>query len=212
MEKALILVDIQNDFIPGGALEVNKGDEVIEIANRAMKYFNHVIATQDWHPADHASFASQHEGKSHGEFIELDGLDQILWPDHCVAGSKGAEFPAGLDVTGITKVIKKGLDRLVDSYSGFFDNAQKKDTGLNDYLKSMDIDDLYILGLATDYCVKFTALDARKLGFKTSLIIEGVRGVELNPGDCDAAVGEMKSAGVSVVSIKDLAPGNFSFT
>jgi nicotinamidase/pyrazinamidase len=204
MKKALLIVDIQNDFIPGGALAVNRGDEVIEIANRAMKYFDHVIATQDWHPADHGSFASQHEGKSPGEFIELNGLNQILWPDHCVTGSKGAEFADGLDTAGITKVIQKGLDRLVDSYSGFFDNARRKDTGLNDYLGVAGITDLYIIGLATDYCVKFTALDAAKLGYNTSLIIEGVRGVELNPGDCEAAVEEMKIAGVEIISIKDL--------
>ena len=204
MKKALLLVDIQNDFIPGGALEVNMGDEVIEIANRAMKHFDHIIATQDWHPADHKSFASQHEGKNPGEFVELNGLSQILWPDHCVMDSKGAEFAVGLNVSGITKVIQKGLDKEVDSYSGFFDNASDHATGLEDYLKSQEINDLYIVGLATDYCVKYTALDARKLGFETSIIIEGIRGVELNPGDCDAAVEEMKTAGVKVVSMDNL--------
>ena len=117
MDKALILVDIQKDFIPGGALAVNSGDEIIKIANRAMKYFDHVIATQDWHPADHGSFASQYEGKIPGEIIELNGLTQVLWPDHCVAGSKGSEFAPGLDVSKITKIIKKGLDKEVDSYS-----------------------------------------------------------------------------------------------
>ena len=120
MKKSLILVDIQNDFIPGGALEVRRGDEVVGVANRAMKHFDHIIATQDWHPADHKSFASQHEGKNIGEFIELHGQPQILWPDHCVMGSKGAEFAPGLNVSGITKVIQKGLDKEVDSYSGFF--------------------------------------------------------------------------------------------
>jgi nicotinamidase/pyrazinamidase len=204
MKKALLLVDIQNDFIPGGALEVNRGDEVIEIANRAMKLFDHAIATRDWHPADHKSFASQHVGKNPGEFIELNGLPQILWPDHCVAGTKGAEFAPGLNVSGITKIIQKGLDKEVDSYSGFFDNANDHATGLEDYLRSQGIDTLFIVGLATDYCVKYTALDARKLSFDTSIIIEGVRGVELNPGDCDAAIEEMKEAGVKVVSIDNL--------
>ncbi|MBN2420269.1 MAG: bifunctional nicotinamidase/pyrazinamidase [Deltaproteobacteria bacterium] len=204
MKKALILVDIQNDFIPGGALEVKRGDEVIDIANRAMKYFDHVIATQDWHPADHKSFASQHKGKLPGEFIKLKGLPQILWPDHCVTNTKGAEFAPGLDTGSITKVIRKGMDKEVDSYSGFFDNAQDHATGLEDYLRSQGIDTLYIVGLATDYCVKYTALDARKLGFNTSLIIEGVRGVELNPGDCDAAIEEMKKAGVKVVEVEEL--------
>lgn len=204
MKKALLLVDIQNDFIPGGALEVKRGDEVIGVANRAMKYFNHIIATQDWHPADHKSFASQHEGKNPGEFIELHGLSQILWPDHCVNKTKGAEFAQGLNISGITKVIQKGLDKVVDSYSGFFDNARDHATGLEDYLRSQEIDTLYILGLATDYCVKYTALDARKLRFNTNLIIEGVRGVELNPGDCENAIEEMKEAGVKVISIENL--------
>ena len=204
MKKALLLVDIQNDFIPGGALEVKKGDEVIEVANRAMDNFNHIIATQDWHPSDHKSFASQHKGKNPGEFIELKGMPQILWPDHCVNETKGAEFAHGLNVSAIKKVIKKGLDKEVDSYSGFFDNAQGHATGLEDYLRSQGIDTLYIMGLATDYCVKYTALDARRLGFNTYLIIEGVRGVELNPGDCDAAIEEMKAAGVKVVSIDNL--------
>ena len=204
MKKALLLVDIQNDFLPGGALEVERGDEVIEVANRAMKYFDNIIATQDWHPADHRSFASQHKGKNPGEFIELNGLQQILWPDHCVPGTKGSEFAPGLDADKFTKVIRKGTDRDVDSYSGFFDNAHEKATGLEDYLRSQGIDELYIAGLATDYCVKYTALDARRLGFNTSLIIEGVRGVELNPGDCDAAIAEMKEAGVRVVSIDNL--------
>ncbi|MFC1839131.1 bifunctional nicotinamidase/pyrazinamidase [Thermodesulfobacteriota bacterium] len=205
MEKALLIVDVQNDFIPGGALAVNRGDEVIDIANRAMQYFDHVIATQDWHPADHASFASQHEGKNPGELIELNGLPQVLWPDHCVAGSKGSEFAPGLDVSKITRIIKKGLDKEVDSYSTFFDNAQINDTGLNNYLRAVGITDLYITGLATDYCVKYSSLDAIKLGFNTNLIIEGVRGVELNPGDCEAAVEEMKMAGVKIMSIEDLA-------
>ena len=204
MEKALLLVDIQNDFLPGGALGVKKGDEVIKIANKAMKYFDHIIATQDWHPADHKSFASQHHGKTPGEFIELNGVPQILWPDHCIMETRGAEFAPGLNVSNFTKIIQKGLNKEVDSYSGFFDNAHDHATGLEDYLRSQGIDNLYIVGLATDYCVKYTALDARKLGFNTSVIIEGVRGVELNPGDCDAAIAEMKEAGVKVVSADSL--------
>lgn len=199
MKKALILVDIQNDFIPGGALAVTGGDEIIDVANRAMKNFDHIIATQDWHPADHKSFASQHKGKRPGEFIELNGLPQILWPDHCIMGTRGAEFAPGLDTGSITKVIRKGMNREVDSYSGFFDNAHNHATGLENYLRAQEITDLFIMGLATDYCVKFTALDARRLGFDTSLIIEGVRGVEVNTGDCDKAVEEMKKAGVMVV-------------
>lgn len=204
MRKALILVDIQNDFIPDGALAVAGGDEVIKVANTAMSHFDHIIATQDWHPADHKSFASQHKGKKPGEFIKLNGLPQILWPDHCVMETRGAEFAPGLDTGSFTKVIWKGMNREVDSYSGFFDNAQNHPTGMEDYLGSQKITDLYIMGLATDYCVKYTALDARRLGFDTSLIIEGVRGVELNPGDCEAAIEEMKEAGVKVVKMANL--------
>lgn len=203
MKKALILVDIQNDFIPGGALAVPEGDAVIPVANRAMNHVDLVIATQDWHPRDHGSFASRHKGRQPGDVIELYGLTQILWPDHCVMGTKGAEFVTGLDIGNITKIFHKGADKQVDSYSGFFDNGHRNDTGLGDYLKAQGVDEVVLVGLATDYCVKFTALDARKLGFKTTLIREGVRGVELSPGDCEKALAEMKEAGVDIVSIND---------
>jgi nicotinamidase/pyrazinamidase len=203
MKKALILVDIQNDFIPGGALAVSEGDAVIDVANRAMVFFDLIIATQDWHPADHGSFASLHPGRVPGDPIELAGLYQILWPDHCVMNTYGAEFAQGLDVDKITKVFRKGVDKDVDSYSGFFDNGQRHDTGLGDYLKSQGVEEVALVGLATDYCVKFTALDARKLGFRTMLIKEGVRGVELNTGDCEKAINDMQKAGVEIMSIND---------
>jgi len=204
MSIALILVDIQNDFIPGGSLAVPDGDAVVPIANRLMNLFERVVATQDWHPSDHGSFASQYEGKRPGDFVTLGGVKQILWPDHCVQASKGAEFVAGLNLDGITHVIRKGLDKNIDSYSGFFDNNHQKDTGLADYLRNLQVNEVAIAGLATDYCVKFTALDARQLGFKTTLIIEGVRGVELNQGDCGKALAEMTGAGVRIVGIGDL--------
>lgn len=203
MKKALILVDIQNDFIPGGALGVPEGDAVIHVANQAMNHFDLVIATQDWHPVDHTSFASQHPGCKPGDFVELMGLKHILWPDHCVMGTQGAEFVKGLDVEKITKIFHKGVDKQVDSYSGFFDNDQRHDTGLGDYLKEQGVDEVVLAGLATDYCVKFTALDAVKLGFRTTLIKEGVRGVELNQGDCEKAIAEMQKAGVAIMSIND---------
>jgi nicotinamidase/pyrazinamidase len=202
MKQAIILVDIQNDFIPGGALAVAGGNEVIKVANRAMNHFDYIIATQDWHPYDHKSFASQHRSKKPGDVIELNGLPQVLWPDHCIMETKGSEFAPGLETSSFTKVIRKGMNREIDSYSGFFDNAQNHPTGLADYLKSQEITDLYIMGLATDYCVKFTALDAIRLGFNTSIIEEGIRGVEANPGDCDKAIEEMKKAGVNVVKIE----------
>lgn len=204
MKKALILVDAQNDFLPGGALAVPEGDQVIPVANAIMKKFDLVVATQDWHPADHGSFASRHPGQKPGEFVELAGLKQILWPDHCIQRSQGAKFAAGLDVAGIAHVVRKGMDKNVDSYSGFFDNDHRKATGLGDYLKDHGIDALAIMGLATDYCVKSTALDALELGFSACLIKEGVRGVEINPGDCEQALREMEEAGVKIISADNL--------
>ena len=197
--QALLLVDIQNDFLPGGALAVPDGDQVVPVANRLMSRCELVIATQDWHPADHQSFASQHPGKGVGEVIQLGGLDQILWPDHCVQGTPGARFASELNTDGIDRVVQKGTDRAIDSYSGFFDNARGKATGLADYLRGQGVDEIHVVGLATDYCVKFTALDAVDLGFRTVLLVDAIRGVELNDGDCARVVQEMKAAGVLIV-------------
>jgi len=196
--EALIIVDIQNDFLPGGALAVPDGDEVVPVANRLMPEFDLVLATQDWHPPDHGSFASQHEGKNIGDVIDLDGIEQILWPDHCVQNTHGAEFAEGLHAERIEQVFRKGTDRMIDSYGGFFDNRRRKATGLEDYLREKAIDSIFIMGLATDYCVKATVLDAVDLGFETTVICEGIRGVELNPGDCEKAIAEMKRAGAII--------------
>jgi len=210
--KALILVDIQNDFTPAGqgasgkpagSLAVPNGDEVIAVANRLMPTYPLVVATQDWHPADHLSFASQHEGNHVGDVIELGGLDQVLWPDHCVQDTFGAAFCDGLNHDGIHEIVRKGGDRQIDSYSGFFDNGlpgKRNATGLEALLKEHGVDEVHVMGLATDYCVKFTALHAVTQGFKTSLIVEGCRGVELTPGDCDRAIEAMRQAGVEIVS------------
>ncbi len=202
--NALIVVDVQNDFLPGGALAVPNGDEVVAVANRLMPTFDLVVATQDWHPADHGSFASQHSGKSPGDRIDLNGLDQILWPDHCVESTPGAQFASGLECERIVKVFRKGTDREIDSYSGFFDNGHRKATGLGDFLKRMGASEVYVLGLATDYCVKFTALDARRLGFGTHVIEDGCRAVELSPGDCAVAIEEMRAAGVNVIRLDNV--------
>ncbi len=201
--KALLLIDIQNDFLPGGPLAVKDGAEVVPVANQLMRQFPFVVATQDWHPADHQSFASQHAGKQVGDVIMLNGLQQVLWPDHCIQESRGANFSADLNRNGIDHVICKGTDRSIDSYSGFFDNDHRKSTGLEELLRQHDIDEVQLVGLATDYCVKFTALDASLLGFKTSVIIDGIRGVELNPGDCDRAIQEMHDAGIHIKRIGD---------
>jgi len=205
VKRALVLVDLQNDFIPGGSLAVREGDAVIPIANAVQKKkFDLIVATQDWHPKDHGSFASNHRGKHPGDMIELGGLQQVLWPDHCVQGSRGAEFHPVLDRARVTKVFRKGTDKEIDSYSTFFDNAHRKSTGLGDYLKSEEITDVYLLGLATDYCVKYSALDSVHLGFKTHVVIDGCRGVELAAGDTKKAVEELKRAGVQILTSDEL--------
>jgi len=196
--NAVILVDIQNDFLPGGALAVPAGNEVIVVANAILDRFDLVVATQDWHPGDHLSFASQHLGREVGDVIELAGVPQMLWPDHCVQGSFGAELAADLDTTRIQQVFYKGTDREIDSYSGFFDNQHRQATGLGEYLKRHQVTEVTIMGLATDYCVKFTALDAVQLGFTVTLIEAGCRGVNLQPDDVSQAMEEMQTAGVRV--------------
>jgi nicotinamidase/pyrazinamidase len=197
--KALVIVDVQNDFLPGGALPVPHGDEVVAVANRLMPQFDLVVATQDWHPADHRSFASRHVGRKVGDLIDLGGLPQVLWPDHCVQGTPGADLAPGLAVAGIRKVFRKGTDPAIDSYSAFFDNGHRKATGLAEFLKARGVTEVYVMGLATDYCVKATALDAVGLGFKVWLIEDGCRGVDLHPGDVRRAVEEMAGAGVRVI-------------
>ncbi|MCK5707833.1 MAG: bifunctional nicotinamidase/pyrazinamidase [Candidatus Aureabacteria bacterium] len=201
--KALIIVDLQNDFCPGGALPVKEGNEIVKTINDLMNDFDLVVATQDWHPKDHLSFASNH-GKNVGEIIQLDGLSQILWPDHCVQNTTGAEFVQNLQIDKICKVFQKGTDKNIDSYSGFFDNRHFNTTGLDSYLKEKNVDELFITGLATDYCVKFTALDAIGLGLKANLIIDACKGVELNVGDIDKAVQEMRSKGINIISSDDV--------
>lgn len=196
--NVLLLIDLQNDFLSGGALAVPEGDRVIAVANRAIETAEHVVATQDWHPADHGSFASQHDVEV-GAFFELDGLPQVAWPDHCVQGTHGAEFSSALHSEKIDYVIRKGTQRMIDSYSGFFDNGHRQSTGLDHYLQSIAADKLTVMGLATDYCVKFTVLDAVQLGYPTEVVLEGCRGVGLHAGDVDAAIAEMKSAGALMV-------------
>jgi len=197
--RALILVDLQNDFMPGGNLPVPGGREVIPIANNLQKHFDLIVATKDWHPANHGSFASNHSNRNPGDQIELVGLPQILWPNHCVQNTSGAEFVEGLDTKRIHKVFHKGTDPKIDSYSTFFDNAHRKSTGLDDYLKKKGIEEVYVLGVATDYCVKFSVLDACMLGFKTYVIADACRAVNLKPDDEKQALAEMENAGAKIV-------------
>jgi nicotinamidase/pyrazinamidase len=196
---ALILVDIQNDFLPGGAIAVPKGDEIIPIVNRLQTQFPIVVATQDWHPPDHKSFAANHPNRKVFEQIELDGLPQTLWPVHCVQNTPGAQLAPALDRARIAKIFQKGTDPGIDSYSGFFDNGHRRATGLVDWLKAHGVTDVSICGLATDYCVKFTAIDAIGAGFRTRVLEPASRGVNLKPGDVEQALGEMKERGVEVV-------------
>jgi nicotinamidase/pyrazinamidase len=204
--KALILVDLQNDFCALGALEVKEGNKVVPIANKLMdaKLFDLVIATQDWHPANHKSFAANYFFRKPGQVIDLNGLPQVLWPMHCVEGSFGAEFVQELNTELIDTIFQKGTDTEIDSYSGFFDNGKLKSTGLDAFLKEKKVEEVYVLGLATDYCVKFTALDANDLGFKTYLIEDACRGVDLNEGDVSKALEEMKEQGVCMISSTSL--------
>ncbi len=196
--NALIVVDMQNDFLPGGALAVKEGDVIVPLVNKLMEQFNLVVATQDWHPADHGSFAANHH-KTPGEIIELSGLAQILWPVHCVQRTSGADFAPGLHINKFQQVFQKGTDPNYDSYSGFYDNGHRKSTGLGDYLKTQGVTQVFVCGLATDYCVKFTALDAVAMGFRTTLIADAARGVNLQPGDVDHAIAEMRNAGIQII-------------
>ena len=192
---ALVLVDLQYDFMPTGMLPVAEGDRVVPIANRLLPDYATVVATQDWHPADHGSFAANHPWRKPGQVIELDGLPQVLWPIHCVQGTMGAELVDELDRGRITQIFRKGTDPAIDSYSGFYDNGHRKSTGLAEWLREHGITDLHVLGLATDYCVKFTVLDGLREGFTVTLLADACRGVNLAPGDVDRAVEEMRAAG-----------------
>ncbi|HEY9403141.1 MAG TPA: nicotinamidase [Pyrinomonadaceae bacterium] len=183
--SALILIDIQNDFCPGGSLAVKEGDAVVPLVNELQKHFDLIVATKDWHPVGHSSFAS-------------------LWPPHCVQGTAGAEFVAGLDTSRVARVFLKGTDVEIDSYSGFFDNEHRRATGLGDYLKERGVSDVFIAGLATDYCVKFSALDARMLGFDTTVVADACRGVEVHEGDTARAIEEMAAAGVRITESRRL--------
>lgn len=203
--RALIVVDLQNDFCNGGTLAVKDGDMVIPVANKIIKRFEEkgdfIIATKDWHPKEHKSFASNSGGKL-GEVGKLNGLDQVWWPDHCVQNEHGSEFHK--DLLPIENIIYKGTNPEVDSYSGFFDNGRKGDTGLHTLLQNHDVHTLFILGLATDYCVKFTVLDALSLGYKVYVIEDGCRGVNINPDDSKKAIDEMRKAGAHIIKSSDL--------
>lgn len=190
--------------MPGGALPTRHGEEVVPVINALQPRFDLVVATQDWHPKNHGSFASNHPGKQPGDVVTLNGLEQILWPDHCVQGSRGADLHRDLDTERIAKLAQKGTDASIDSYSTFFDNGRKKSTGLEKYLRENEVTDVYIGGLATDYCVLWSARDAVELGFATHVVTDACRGVDLQPGDIDRALDEMRSIGVEVLPSSEI--------
>lgn len=195
--NALILIDIQNDFLPGGSLEVPKGDEIIDNVNSIMDNYNIVVATKDWHPKNHISFASNHKNKKAGQKIKINNLDQMLWPDHCIKDSKGSEFPEKLDSHKIHKIFYKGVDSNIDSYSGFYDNGKIRSTGLSNFLKKSNINQVDIVGLATDYCVKYSSIDAYSEGFKTKVLCCCVRGISVET--TKTAFKEMRDMGISII-------------
>jgi len=202
--SVLVLVDIQNDFLPGGSLAVSQGEKILPVVNKLLTLpFDSIIATKDWHPKSHQSFAANHCAEP-GQIIILRGLEQILWPVHCVQDTYGAELSKELNLQRIDKIIYKGTDESVDSYSTFFDNGHFKSTGLDKYLREQHLEEVYIAGLATDYCVKYSALDALKLGYKTYVVIDACQGVNLNPNDSREALDKIKEAGGVLITSQEV--------
>ena len=195
--KVLIIIDVQNDFLINGSLEVPDGNDVIEPINEIIKNYALVVATKDWHPLDHVSFASNHQGKKIGDVVKVNNLDQILWPVHCVQESKGSDFPTTLNIKAINKIIYKGTNSQIDSYSGFHDNGKIRSTGLSDYLKAKNITSIDYVGLVTEYCVKFTVFDSIKEGFRSRVILKGIKGINLE--ESNKALKEMRSKGIDLL-------------
>ena len=198
MKTALLVIDVQNDFCPAGALEVAGGNEIIPYINKEMVKYDCVVLTQDWHPKGHSSFATSHEGKNPLELIKMPYGDQVLWPDHCVQGSKGAEFHPDLNIEQANAIIRKGSNPFIDSYSAFFENDRKTPTGLDGYFKSLEIENINLVGLATDFCVNYSAQDAANLGYKVSILEKMCRAIDLN-GSLAAAKSEMQDCGVEFI-------------
>lgn len=203
-KNALILVDLQKDFMQGGALAVENANDILPVINRiCQNSFDKIVATKDWHPFNHVSFADNHD-KEPGMCVRVSGGDQILWPRHCVQNSPGAEFHPGWPLEKIDHVVQKGTDPLIDSYSTFFDNDHLKETGLHNFLRAEGIHNLYIAGLATDYCVKYSALDAKRLGYHVFVIQDACRAVNLHPEDGAKALEEMRLEGIEIIHSHDL--------
>ncbi len=203
-DRALLVIDVQNDFCPGGSLAVEQGDEVVPVINGLLPRFALVVATQDWHPPDHVSFASSHPGRKPLEVVQAAGIEQVLWPDHCVQGTRGAELHPRLDSARVGLLLRKGRRTALDSYSAFFENDHRTDTGLRHYLKGLGVREVFVCGLATDYCVLASAMDARRLGFRVNLVSDACRGVDVPKGSVGRALQTMTDAGVRVMTSGDL--------
>ncbi|HSP11190.1 MAG TPA: bifunctional nicotinamidase/pyrazinamidase [Salegentibacter sp.] len=200
--KTLVIIDMQNDFIPGGALAVPGGDEIVSLINRLQEKFDLVIATQDWHPEMHASFAESHANKEEFESIDLEGINQILWPVHCVQNTEGADFHPDLETAKIEAIFRKGTDPGIDSYSGFFDNAQLKSTGLAGHLREKEVEELYFCGLAAEYCVYFSVKDALREGFKAVLIEDATRALDAD--EFKKAKKDILESGGKIISSEEI--------
>ena len=202
--SALVIVDLQNDFCDGGSFEVAEGSSIIPVINRLQPHFQLIAASQDWHPADHSSFASNHPDLGIGAVVTTGHVQQILWPDHCVQDTSGAEFHPDLDTSRFANIVHKGVDVNIDSYSAFFDNEHLRDTGLATFLQEHQIQNVYLAGLALDYCVKYSALDAKQLGFNVYVIADATRAINLAEGDSEAALEEMRAAGIHIITAADI--------
>ncbi len=198
--RALIIIDVQNDFCPGGSLAVTGGDEIIPTINKLSGKFERIIATQDWHPHNHMSFAVNHPGKKDFDVIDYNGTKQVLWPEHCVWGTRGAEFHPDLDIKNVNLIIRKGSNPWIDSYSAFRENDKKTITGLEGYLKNLQIKENYLCGLALDYCVFSSTMDSRELGFETYVIIDATRGIDSPEGSIDRSLEEMRKKGIRIIN------------
>lgn len=196
--SSLLIIDVQNDFCPNGMLAVNEGDKVIAIINKLMEQFKSIVSTQDWHPVNHISFASRHN-KNIGDKIFINGYNQVLWPDHCVQGTQGAQLHPQLNLNPINMILRKGNNLDLDSYSAFFENDKKSSTGLEGYLRKLNIVNVYIAGLATDYCVYYSAVDANDLGFRTFVILDATKGVDIPKNSIQKAISDMKKKGIKII-------------
>jgi nicotinamidase/pyrazinamidase len=203
-KKALLIVDVQNDFCPGGALAIPAGDTVVPVINRIQPAFDTIVATQDWHPPDHISFSVNHPDTRPYDVITVNGIAQVLWPVHCVSGTMGADFHPALETQRFQLILRKGMNPGLDSYSVFLENDKKTRTGLDGYLRSLEIKKILLCGLATDFCVFYSARDAVTFGFETEVVMDACRGVDVPAGNIEAAVRQMKSLGVTFISSTEL--------